>query len=110
MADTYRKQLARDLLGAIKRLDSRVKALTEQISDLIDQSGTNLTEIGAVGPIVAAKIIGHSGDHPPIRYPQPLRQLQRPPHAWTPEYGASGLTRRAAVRREGLACDGGDTR
>jgi len=61
-ADTYRKQLARDLLEAIKRLDSRVKALTEQISELIEQRGTTLTDIRGVGPVVAAKIIGHSGD------------------------------------------------
>ena len=61
-ADTYRKQLARDLLDSLRKLDSRVKSLTDQIAELVAESGTKLTEIRGVGPVVAAKIIGHSGD------------------------------------------------
>lgn len=33
-----------------------------QISELIDQRGTTLTDIHGAEPIVAAKIIGHGGD------------------------------------------------
>jgi transposase len=61
-ADTYRKQLARDLHDSMRRLDTRIRALTEQISELIEDNGTKLTQIRGVGPVVAAKIIGHTGD------------------------------------------------
>lgn len=56
--ETARKQLARDLLGGLRSL----KALTDQLSALVASSGTSLTEIPGVATIVAAKIIGHTGD------------------------------------------------
>jgi len=61
-ADTYRKQLAKDLLDSLRKLDTRVKSLTDQIAELVAANGTKLTAIRGVGPVVAAKIIGHSGD------------------------------------------------
>jgi transposase len=60
--DTTRKQLARDLLNGLQSLEARIKSLTDQISALVGQSGSTLTEIPGVGSIVAAKIIGHTGD------------------------------------------------
>lgn len=60
--DTTRKQLARDLLTGLRSLESRIKTLTDQIVGLVAQSGSTLTEVPGVGSIVAAKIIGHTGD------------------------------------------------
>jgi transposase len=60
--DTTRKQLARDLLSGLQSLEARIKSLTDQIVVLVAQSGSTLTEIPGVGSIVAAKIIGHTGD------------------------------------------------
>ncbi|GAB77857.1 Transposase [Austwickia chelonae] len=61
-ADRVRKDLARDLLTGIRHLDARIAAVTKQIETLVAASGTTLTEITGVGPIVAATIIGHTGD------------------------------------------------
>jgi transposase len=59
--DDIRKELARELLEDIKRLDSRVVANAARIADAVAASGTTLTGISGIGPITAAKIIGHSG-------------------------------------------------
>jgi hypothetical protein len=62
--DTARKQLARDLIGGLRALEARIKTLTDQLATLVAQSGTSLTKVAGVGSVVAAKIIGHTGDGP----------------------------------------------
>ena len=61
-ADTARKQLVRDLIGGLRALEARIKTLTDQLATLVAQSGSSLTEVAGVGSVVAAKIIGHTGD------------------------------------------------
>jgi transposase len=57
-----RKALARDLLGEIRRLDRDLAQLAERIKTAVAVSGTTVTDIVGVGPIVAAYLIGHTGD------------------------------------------------
>jgi transposase len=60
--ETARKQVARDLLADVKRLD---KALTENrrcCVTAVAASGTSLTQITGISDVLAAKIIGHIGD------------------------------------------------
>ncbi len=59
--DAIRKELARDLLEDLRRLDARLDANAARIAEAVTASGTTLTEIAGIGPITAAKIIGHSG-------------------------------------------------
>ena len=59
--DAIRKELARDLLDDLKRLDTKLSANADRIADAVTASGTGLTEIPGVGPITAARIIGHTG-------------------------------------------------
>ena len=59
---TTRKQLARELITGLRALESRIKALTDQLTTLVFQSGSALVEIPGVAAVVAAKIIGHTGD------------------------------------------------
>lgn len=59
--DAIRKELARDLLEDLRRLDARLDANAARIAEAVVASGTTLTEIAGIGPITAAKIIGHSG-------------------------------------------------
>jgi transposase len=59
--DVIRKELARDLLDDVKRLDAKLAANQARIVDAITASRTTLTEIPGIGPVTAAKIIGHSG-------------------------------------------------
>ncbi|MGH8895499.1 MAG: IS110 family transposase, partial [Egibacteraceae bacterium] len=59
-----RKLIARDLLDDVTRLDAQVKDNHRRIREVVAASGTTLTELFGVGPITAAMIIAHSGDHP----------------------------------------------
>jgi transposase len=57
-----RKQQAADLLGDVGRLDLELAAIKARITVAIKAANTSLTDIHGVGPVVAALVIGHSGD------------------------------------------------
>jgi transposase len=57
-----RKSLARELLAEIRRLDRDLAALGARITTTVTASGTSVTDVFGVGPVVAAYLIGHSGD------------------------------------------------
>lgn len=57
-----RKAMARDLLAEVRRLDRELAAHCERIRESVIASGTTLTELYGVGSLVAAYLIGHSGD------------------------------------------------
>lgn len=57
-----RKALARDLLAEVRRVDRDLEQLLERIKTAITASGSTVTEIHGVGPIVACYLIGHTGD------------------------------------------------
>ena len=57
-----RKALARELLVEVRRLDRDLAVHCERISAAVIATGTTLTQLYGVGPIVAAYVIGHSGD------------------------------------------------
>jgi transposase len=59
--DLIRKELARDLLDDLKRLDEKLATNHARITDKVKVSGTTLTDIQGVGVITAAKILGHTG-------------------------------------------------
>jgi transposase len=54
--------LASEVLRDVRTLDRKIADLSERIEDEIEASGTTLTEIFGVGPILAAKIIGTVAD------------------------------------------------
>lgn len=60
--DTHRKDLARDLIADVRRLDTAIKASTKSLSTALEAAGSSLTEVHGLGPVLAAKIIAHSGD------------------------------------------------
>jgi hypothetical protein len=57
-----RYDLAVELLDDIRRLDSQLKASHKRIRDAVRASGTSVTDLFGVGPILAAMLVGHSGD------------------------------------------------
>ncbi len=59
-----RFDLALELLEDVRRLDAQIKASHRRIGVAIKASGTSVTEIYGVGPILAAGLIGYSGDVP----------------------------------------------
>ena len=61
-AGRVRRQLASELVQDVRTLDRRIAGLDERIAGEVKASGTMLTEIFGVGPILAAKILGIVGD------------------------------------------------
>jgi transposase len=57
-----RKALARDLLAEIRRVDRDLAELLERIRTAVTASATTVTDVFGVGPVVAAYLIGHTGD------------------------------------------------
>jgi transposase len=62
LVNVERKRMATDLAGDVRRTDNQLVALKQRISDAVIASGTTVTDIHGVGPIVAALIVGHTGD------------------------------------------------
>jgi transposase len=60
--DVQRKRIARQLLADVRRLDQQVKTASQAIREAVRAHGTTLTEVFGIGPILAAKLLGHTGD------------------------------------------------
>lgn len=56
-----RKRMALELLGDVRRLDQQLAAISERIATAVDASGTTVTDVYGIGPILAAVILGHTG-------------------------------------------------
>src|SRR5206468_2714720 len=57
-----RAELARRRVGRLSEIDAEIKAIERRLGCLVRQTGTTLTEICGVGPLVAARILGEVGD------------------------------------------------
>ena len=57
-----RRDLARDLIADLRRLDRAVKDKESQMRDALDASRTTLTELPGMGTVLAAKVLGHVGN------------------------------------------------
>lgn len=61
-AGRVRRKLASELVRDVRALDRRIAELDERIAVEVETSGTTLTEVFGVGPILAAKILGIVGN------------------------------------------------
>jgi hypothetical protein len=61
-AGQLRRRLASEVVRDVRTLDRRIAELDQSIATEMKASGTMLTEIFGVGPILAAKILGIVGD------------------------------------------------
>jgi transposase len=61
-AGRVRRRLASELVRDVRALDRRIAQLDKRIAVEVEASGTMLTKIFGVGPILAAKIVGIVGD------------------------------------------------
>jgi transposase len=57
-----RKRLAVELVADVRRLDKELVELRARIVAAVAASGTSLLEVYGVGPIVAAHLVGYTGD------------------------------------------------
>ena len=62
LRDRLRRRLASEILRDVRTLDRKVADLERRIEVEVEASGTTLTEIFGVGPILAARIIGAVGN------------------------------------------------
>jgi len=62
MVETERKRIAHQLLAEVRRLERELKASKAALALAVEASGTTLTRIYGVGPVVAGLLIGYSGD------------------------------------------------
>jgi transposase len=59
---TARKELAEELLGDLRRLDTQLAELKQRLAAVVTASGTTTTKIFGVGPVVAAITVGLTRD------------------------------------------------
>lgn len=57
-----RKAVARDLVADLRRLDAQLRDLDRRIGELVTLHGSSLPNLPGIGPILAARIIAHTGD------------------------------------------------
>ena len=57
-----RHELALELLDDVRRLDAQLKASHRRIRIAVRASGTSLTELFGIGPIIACMLVGYTGD------------------------------------------------
>jgi len=62
MVEAERKRLAHQHLAEVRRLEKELVASKASLATAVEASGTTLTEIYGVGPVVAGLLIGYSGD------------------------------------------------
>ena len=62
MIQTERKRIAHQLLTEVHRLETERKASKARLTVTVEASGTTLTDIYGVGPVVAGLLIGYTGD------------------------------------------------
>ena len=67
VVDLERKRIARELLADVRRLDREITTAGQAIRTPVRENGTTLTQVFGVGPVLAARLVGHTGDI--IRFP-----------------------------------------
>jgi transposase len=60
--ETARWQLASDFLEDLRRLDEQMKQTKKKLAAAVKASGTTLTQVFGVGPVIAAIVLGEAGD------------------------------------------------
>jgi transposase len=57
-----RRELAADFIADLRRLDAQIRQTRNKLAAAVQASGTTLTEIFGVGPVIAAAVLGAAGD------------------------------------------------
>jgi transposase len=94
---SVRADLVRRNVKEIRRLEAEMKALRAQINELLDASGTTLTNDAGIGPILAARLLGEVGDVTNFRSKAAFASLT----GTAPLPASSGLTIRHRLNRHG---------
>lgn len=60
--DTCRRDLARELLADLRRMDSNIKGNEAQMRDAVAATTTTLPQVHGISTVLTAKLLGHVGD------------------------------------------------
>ncbi|MFE7553587.1 transposase [Streptomyces gardneri] len=60
---TCRRDVARDLLADLRRMDRQVKDSEAEMREAVGATRTTLTTFPGLGTVLAAKVLGHIGDY-----------------------------------------------
>jgi transposase len=60
--DAARCELAADFLGDLERIDAQLRGTRKKLAAAVQASGTSLTGLSGVGPVIAAAVIGDVKD------------------------------------------------
>ena len=72
-----RHAFACEHLEDLRRFDEQIRASRSVSRRRSARRATTLTDLFGVGPVVAAMVIGHTGDVTPVREPRSLRRVHR---------------------------------
>ncbi|MDQ1464095.1 MAG: transposase [Actinomycetota bacterium] len=61
-ADAARLELAQDLVADLQRIDSQRREVKRRLARIVAASGTPITQVHGVGPVVAATVLGFVAD------------------------------------------------
>ena len=61
-AEVARFQLGMEILDDLRRIDQQLRELRNRLADIVAASGTSLTGIFGVGPVIAATVLGITGE------------------------------------------------
>ena len=92
-----RAELIRRRVSQLRSIDREIAELNGQIAEKLAQSGTTLTDIPGVGPLVAARVLGEVGDIDRIRSKAAFAQMA----GVAPLLASSGVTKRHRLNRQG---------
>ena len=77
--------LARDLIADLHRIDVQRRDAQRRTAQAVAPSGTSITGIYGIGPIVAGTVLGYLRDTPPLPHPRPIRlPTTAPPRSRSP--------------------------
>ncbi|MDE0170377.1 MAG: transposase [bacterium] len=94
---SIRADIARRRVRTIRGLIKLIKELDAQIGQLVEASGTTLTDIRGIGPLGAAEILAQVGD--PTKYPTKARFAMA--NGTAPLHASSGRVVRHRLNRGG---------
>lgn len=66
MGERTGKDLARDMIAELPGIDARLKASAAHLPELLEATGSTLTKVDGVGPVLAARLLGWTGS--PARF------------------------------------------
>jgi transposase len=94
---SVRANLIRDRIADIRRLEAKVAAVEKSIGMKLEASGSTLTDLRGIGPVLAAKFLGEVGDPGRLRSKAAFAMWA----GTAPLEASSGTTKRHRLNRGG---------